>query len=122
MACMPFVPLGPLKVFLVGLTFSVASVIFTLGSTLIGEISPASQRGAMLGITNSLHTLAGLCAPFAMGRIVDITLDPAEGFRTGFVYAGSLVAALGLLAALLINPEKDVGRFRASWRLPNAAH
>jgi MFS family permease len=114
MACMPFVPLGPLKVFLVGLTFSVASVIFTLGSTLIGEISPASQRGAMLGITNSLHTLAGLCAPFAMGRIVDITLDPAVGFRTGFVYAGSFVAALGLLAALLINPEKDLARFRAS--------
>jgi len=114
MACMPFVPLGPFKIFLVGLSFSVGSVIFTLGSTLIGEISPVPQRGAMLGITNSLHTVAGLCAPFAMGRIVDITLDPAEGFRTGFVYAGSFVAALGLLAALLINPEKDLGRFRAS--------
>jgi sugar phosphate permease len=113
MACMPFVPLGPFKIFLVGLSFSIGSVIFTLGSTLIGEISPAPQRGAMLGITNSLHTLAGLWAPFAMGRIVDITLDPAEGFRTGFLYAGSFVAALGLLAALLINPEKDLRRFRA---------
>jgi ACS family D-galactonate transporter-like MFS transporter len=55
-----------------------------------------------------------LCAPFAMGRVVDITLDPAEGFRTGFLYAGSFVAALGLLAALLINPERDLARFRAS--------
>ena len=118
MACMPFVPLGAVKIFLLGLSFSVGSVIFTLGSTLIGEISPPSQRGAMLGITNSLHTLAGLCAPFAMGRIVDITLDPAEGFRAGFLYAGSFVAALGLLAALLINPEKDLQRFRASQEIP----
>jgi MFS transporter, ACS family, D-galactonate transporter len=113
MAFMPFVPLGPFKIFLVGLSFSVGSVIFTLGSTLIGEISPASQRGAMLGITNSLHTVAGLCAPFVMGRIVDITSNPVEGFRTGFIYAGSFVAALGLVAALLINPEKDLQRFRA---------
>jgi hypothetical protein len=45
-------------------------------------------------------------------------LDPAEGFRTGFVYAGSFVAALGLLAALLINPEKDLQRFRASQEIP----
>jgi MFS transporter, ACS family, D-galactonate transporter len=118
MACMPFVPLGSFKILLVGLSFSVSSVIFTLGSTLIGEISPATQRGAMLGITNSLHTVAGLCAPFAMGRIVDMTLGPAEGFRTGFVYAGSFVAALGLLAALLINPERDLVRFRASQEIP----
>jgi MFS family permease len=114
MACMPWVPLGPLKIVLVGLSFSIGSVIFTLGSTLIGEISPPAQRGAMLGITNSLHTLAGLCAPFVMGRMVDITLDPADGFRRGFVYAGCFVAALALLAALLINPERDLARFQAA--------
>jgi hypothetical protein len=28
------------------------------------------------------------------------------------VYAGSFVAALGLLAAILINPEHDLMRFR----------
>jgi MFS family permease len=79
---------------------------------LIGEISPASQRGAMLGVTNSIHTLAGLCAPFAMGRIVDIDADPSAGFRTGYLYAGLLVAALGAMAAALINPEYDLRRFR----------
>jgi ACS family D-galactonate transporter-like MFS transporter len=94
------------------LSFSIGSVIFTLGSTLIGEISPASQRGAMLGITNSIQTLAGLCAPYAMGLIVDINVDPIEGFRAGYMYAGSFVAALGLLAAILINPEHDLMRFR----------
>lgn len=105
---------GILKVILIGLSFSVGSVIFTLGSTLIGEISPAAQRGAMLGLTNSIHTVAGLCAPFTMGLLVDVSADPASGFRTGYVYAGTLVVSLGIAAALLIEPQADVRRFRKS--------
>jgi MFS family permease len=120
MACLPLLNMGALEVLLIGLSFSIGSVFFTLGSTLIGEIAPANQRGAMLGITNSIHTVAGLCAPFAMGLIVDIGLDPMEGFRTGFLYAGTLVTVLGLLAATLINPEHDLQRFRARLYLGTA--
>jgi MFS family permease len=100
-----------LEIALVGLSFSIGSVIFTLGTTLIGEISPPAQRGALLGITNSIHTLAGLCAPFLMGLLVDINADPVAGFRTGFVYAGTLVALLGVVAAALIDPEADLRNF-----------
>jgi ACS family D-galactonate transporter-like MFS transporter len=113
MLCLPFVPPGAWKILVVGLSFSIGSVIFTLGPTLIGEITPASQRGAMLGVANSVHTLAGLCAPFVMGRIVDINVDPIEGFRMGFVYAGTFVVALGLWAAIMINPERDLRRFHS---------
>jgi ACS family D-galactonate transporter-like MFS transporter len=112
MACFPFVEMGAFKIFLVGLACSIGSVIFTLGATLIGEISPPSQRGAALGVTNSIVTLAGLCAPIAMGRIVDINTDPGAGFRMGYLYAGVLVATLGVAAAALINPEHDLRRFR----------
>jgi MFS family permease len=112
MAGFPFVAMGALKILLVGLACSIGSVIFTLGPALIGEISPASQRGAMLGISNSIHTLAGLCAPFVMGRIVDINANPIGGFRAGYLYVGVLVAAMGGVAALLINPEYDLRRFR----------
>ncbi|WP_242540186.1 MFS transporter [Trinickia mobilis] len=112
LAFVPMLPLGPLKIFLIGLAFSIGSVIFTLGSTLIGEICPSSQRGALLGITNSVHTLAGLIAPVAMGLIVDVGTDPVDGFRTGYLYAGLLVIALGIVAALLIHPEADLRRFR----------
>jgi MFS family permease len=112
MICMSFVEVGILKVFLIGLGFSIGSVIFTLGSTLIGEISPASQRGAMLGITNSIHTLAGLCAPYVMGLIVDVGANPEAGFRTGYLDAGALVACCGLIAAGLIDPQADLRRFR----------
>jgi MFS family permease len=116
MASLPFMNLGAPEIFLIGLSFSIGSVIFTLGPTLIGEISPAPQRAAVLGITNSIHTLAGLCAPFAMGLVVDIDADPVHGFRMGFLYAGILVAALGFLAAVLIDPDYDLARFRASVR------
>jgi MFS transporter, ACS family, D-galactonate transporter len=112
MACFPFVGMGPLKILLVGLACSIGSVIFTLGPALMGEISPASQRGAMLGVSNSIHTLAGVCAPLVMGRIVDINANPIGGFRTGYLYVGVLVAALGAVAAVLINPEYDLRRFQ----------
>lgn len=112
MVCMANLEMGPVKVLLIGLGFSIGSIIFTLGSTLIGEISPPSQRGAMLGITNSIHTLAGLCAPYVMGLIVDVGANPAAGFRTGYTYAGVLVAAAGVAAALLIDPRADLHRFK----------
>jgi MFS family permease len=111
MICMARLEMGSLKVLLIGLGFSLGSVIFTLGSTLIGEISPPSQRGAMLGITNSVHTLAGLCAPFIMGLIVDVGANPAAGFRAGFTDAGLLVVAAGIVAALLIDPQADLREF-----------
>jgi ACS family D-galactonate transporter-like MFS transporter len=111
LASVPFAGRGALEIALVGVSGSIGGVIFTLGTTLIGEISPASQRGAMLGITNSIHTLAGLCAPFLMGFLVDIDADPIAGFRTGYVYAGALVAILGALAAVLIDPEADLRNF-----------
>lgn len=112
MACFPFVGMGLLKILLVGLACSIGSVIFTLGPALMGEISPASQRGATLGVSNSIHTLAGVCAPLVMGRMVDINANSSAGFRTGYLYVGVLVAVLGAAAALLINPEYDLRRFR----------
>jgi MFS family permease len=112
MICLPLQGMGPLQIALIGLSFSIGGVFFTLGSALIGEISPASQRGAMLGMTNSIHTLAGLCAPVAMGLLVDVNVNPTAGFRTAFLYAGVFVVILGVAAALLIDPESDLMRFR----------
>jgi MFS transporter, ACS family, D-galactonate transporter len=112
MACFPFVGMGPFKILLVAVACSIGSVIFTLGPALMGEIAPASQRGAMLGVSNSIHTLAGVCAPLVMGRIVDINANPIGGFRTGYLCVGVLVATLGAAGALLINPDYDLRRFR----------
>jgi MFS family permease len=114
LASVPLASARMVEIGLIGLSFSIGSVMFTLGTTLIGEISPTAQRGAMLGITNSIHTLAGLCAPFMMGLLVDVNSDPAAGFRAGFVYAGILVALLGTAAAVLIDPEADLRNLQSN--------
>jgi ACS family D-galactonate transporter-like MFS transporter len=102
---------GLLQDLLIGLSFSIGAVIFPLGSALIGEITPPLQRGAMLGITNSVHTLAGLVAPVMMGHIIDAYASPATGFRIGFLMNGIMVIAFGTVAAVLIDPQADLVRF-----------
>jgi ACS family D-galactonate transporter-like MFS transporter len=98
---------------LVVIAFTLVTPIFTLGPPLIGEITPVHQRGAMLGINNAIFTTAGLVAPWAFGKIVDAAgADAALGFRSGFFYSGMLVAVGAALGLLLINPERDLLRFR----------
>jgi fucose permease len=111
MICLPLVSHPVLQVVFVILSFATGSVIYTLGPALIGEISPISQRGAMLGISNAVYTLAGLLAPWIMGLIVDVGANPAEGFRTGFEIAGVLIACGGFAALVLIDPEFDRATF-----------
>lgn len=96
---------------LIGLSFSIGAVIFPLGSALIGEITPPRQRGAMLGMTNSIHTLAGLVAPVVMGYIIDACSSPTIGFRIGYIANGIMVIVFGSVAAVLINPQADLYRF-----------
>ncbi|MBS0521948.1 MAG: MFS transporter [Proteobacteria bacterium] len=97
---------------LVMMSFAVCSVTYALGPPLIGEISPVRQRGAMLGISNALFSTAGLIAPWLMGHIVDVGANPAQGFRHGFLLAGLLIVAGGVIAMVLINPQADLARFR----------
>jgi hypothetical protein len=46
-----------------------------------------------------------------MGLVVDGAADPTAGFRTGLVCSGLLVAALGMVATVLIDPGADRRRF-----------
>ncbi len=91
--------------------FAFCGVTFAIGPTLVGEISPVHQRGAMLGISNGLFTTAGLIAPWLMGHIVDVGVNPAQGFRDGFMFAGWLIVGGGIVAIALINPARDLARF-----------
>jgi MFS transporter, ACS family, D-galactonate transporter len=89
------------------LAFSFGSVIFVLGPCLVAEVTPATQRGALLGINNAVVTLAGPLAPVIMGVIVDNGIDPGGGFRTALLITGSLVVMGAFAGFLLINPEVD---------------
>ncbi len=86
---------------------SVGNVIFVLGPVMVAEVTPVGQRGALLGVSNALMTLAGPLAPVAMGMLVDVGAKPAAGFGTGFIIAGAVMACGGLAGLLLMNPEAD---------------
>lgn len=111
MVLMPMFSADAPEIAAVAVAFSIGGVIFPLGATLIGEITPAGQRGAMLGIMNSIQTTAGLLAPVVMGRLVDLGANPAGGFRTGFIMAGAFVFVCGVLGMILMHPDADRARF-----------
>lgn len=118
MTLLPLTSVAAYEVPLVAVAFSAGSVFFTMGSPIIAEIAPPSQRGTMLGLTNSLHSLAGLVAPISMGYLVDVAADPVAGFKVGFMTAGAFVAVCGVVAGMLINPATDVEALRTRWSPP----
>jgi MFS family permease len=101
-----------LQIPLVMLAFGIGAVVYSLGPPLLSEITPVHQRGAILGLSNAVFSLAGLVAPWLTGHIADVGADPATGFRQGFLFAGCLICAGGMLAALLIHPARDLAQFR----------
>ncbi len=103
----PVMPTMVLPIACMAIALSVGNVIFVLGPVMVAEVTPVGQRGAMLGMTNALITLAGPLAPIAMGALVDLGADPVAGFRTGFIVAGAVMACGGLAGFLLMNPEAD---------------
>jgi MFS family permease len=108
---LPQVAPGAVQIAIITLAFSVGAVIFALGHVMVAEVTPVGQRGAMLGILNAVMSLAGIFAPLAMGMVVDVGINDADGFRTGFMIAGALVVVGSMLGLLLINPEADLRRF-----------
>jgi ACS family D-galactonate transporter-like MFS transporter len=90
--------------------FAVGSTTFTMGAVLVAELTPVSQRGAMLCINTAVSTTAGVFAPITMGIMIDHAASSVVGFRMGFMVIGALVAAASLLGAMLINPEADIRR------------
>ena len=90
-----------------------AAPIYTLLPAMVGEITPAGQRGAALCISNAVATLAGLVAPEVAGHIIAGAAIPAQGYVDAFLLTGGIVASGGVLALLLLRPEADIARFAA---------
>ena len=92
------------------IAFSLCNVMFVLGPVLVAEVTPIERRGAVLGVTTAITTLAGPLAPVVTGVLVDVGDHPAEGVRTALLIAGGL-AIMGAVAGLaLIDPEADRAR------------
>ena len=110
LAIMPFVPGIAAKIALATIGIAVPSVINVIGQTVVSELTPVAQRGALLAVGTAIATSAGLLAPYVMGSVVETAATPLDGFNTGFMICGIIMLVGGLIGMALIRPERDALR------------
>jgi MFS family permease len=74
---------------------------------IVSELTPQPQRSAMLAITTSIVTSAGLFSPWVMGWVVQNAATPVAGYERGYVILGVLMIVGGLIGLIFIRPEAD---------------
>ncbi len=117
MAVMPFAPGVAAKIALTTIGVALPSAIYVIGQTVVAEIAPVAQRGALLAIGTAVSTSAGLIAPYVMGSLVERAPTPLAGFNTGFMICGIVMLIGGLIGMALIRPEREASR----WPMPEPA-
>jgi ACS family D-galactonate transporter-like MFS transporter len=110
MAIMPYLPGIPTKIALTTIGVALPSVIYVIGNAVVSEITPVTQRGALLAIGTAISTSAGLLAPYVMGSVVETAATPLDGFNTGFIICGLIMLVGGLIGMALIRPEREATR------------
>ena len=106
----PFIgamPSNELKVALLVVGPAIGSTIYVVIPMIVSELTPQSQRAAMLAIVISIMTSAGVIAPFVMGAVIQKAATPLQGYEQGFVVLGCLMLAGGLIGLLFIRPDAD---------------
>ena len=86
------------------------SVAYILTPAILGEITPASQRGAVLAINSAVGTSAGIVAPYIMGSVIEGAASAAEGYSHGFVVCGIVTLIGGLIGLAFLRPEAERAR------------
>ena len=102
-----------LKVAILVVGSAIGSTIFVVTPMMVSELTPQSQRAAMLAIAISIFTSAGVLAPWVMGYIIQGAANRQSGYEQGLVILGGLLLAGGLIGLLLIRPETDRMRLAA---------
>jgi MFS family permease len=110
LAMLPYLPGTPVKIALTTLGVALPSAIFVISNAVVGEITPAAQRGALLAIGAAVASSAGLLAPYIMGSVIESATTPLDGFNTGFFICGVIMLVGGGIAVALVNPEREAKR------------
>jgi len=118
MALQP-VGLGKTALLLIGYVLSQNTA--PLNFAMLSEITPSKRRGAVITMYTAILTTAGFIAPAAMGYSLQAALEPAEGFRQGFVIVGLITLIGGMLGLWLINPKADRDRLARSVHEPDVS-
>ncbi len=104
----PYAPNAATAISLAIAGTALPAMVFTLVPIILGEITPVSQRGAILGICSAVGTSAGIIAPYLMGSVIEGAATAAEGYSRGFVICGAVALAGGLVGLFFLRPEKEL--------------
>ena len=110
LAAMSYVQGAGLQITLLVLGSGLCGAIYVVCPPMLGEFTPVSQRGAVIAIYGAIFTLAGILAPFVMGKVIQNAATPMEGYLTGFTINAVIMIASGLLGLLLLWPNTERAR------------
>ncbi|WP_129308125.1 MFS transporter [Streptomyces sp. L2] len=108
MALFPHLPAGPLRVTVIAVAFTVGSLAYPLSYLNAGEVLPPGQRGAALAVSVTFGTLPGIIAPGVSGVVIDHL-----GYTAAFTIGAAVMIPAGVIAALMIRPQRTLERVRA---------
>ena len=93
-------PMAKIALVIIGTTLP--PVIMTLSPAILSEITPTTQRGAVLAINSAVGTSAGIIAPYLMGSIIEGAASAAQGYEQGYVVCGYVALVGGVIALLFL--------------------
>lgn len=99
-------PLTPIeKILLLMVSNGMAQVMFSVGATMIGEVTPESQRGTILAVSNAIGSVSGLIAPVITGMMIERATGLASnGFEASCVLTAVVMVVAGLVCTRWLNP------------------
>jgi len=110
LATMPHVTGAGLQIALLVIGSGLCGAIYVVCPPMLGEFTPASQRGAVIAIYGALYTLSGIIAPNVMGTVIQRAGNMLDGYMTGFTINAVVMVGSGVIGLLLLWPNTEKGR------------
>jgi MFS family permease len=120
-ALIPYAEGAGLQIVLLVIGSGLCGSIYVVCAPMIGEFTPASQRGAVIAIYGAIYSLAGILAPSVMGGVIQRASGILDGFLTGFTINAVILIVSGLLGLLLLWPDTERARLRGEVPQPKFA-
>jgi MFS family permease len=110
LASMPHAQGAGLQIALLVIGSGLCAAIYVVCPPMLGEFTPASQRGAVIAIYGALYTLSGIIAPSVMGTVIQRAGAMLDGYMTGFAINAAVMIGSGVIGLLLLWPNTERAR------------
>ncbi|WP_434666054.1 MFS transporter [Paraburkholderia sp. A3BS-1L] len=118
-----FDPPPVVKCVLLTLGGGMTLAMYSIGPAILGEVTPDTQRGGILALSNGFSSLAGLAAPVVTGMLIDQAGGAtAHGFESASLASGIVLLACGGLCACWLDPQRSATRIACGVTATKVSH